>query len=156
MMNSGDITGVAVVALVASTISWNIWVLSNNSRRRQVSRDVAELHARILDKCAANQDLLNYVESQPGRRFLESAATYDSNPLDRILYAVQSGTILFLLGLAGLLVRQLDDDPDVRRILLVLGSGALAIGIGFLISAAASYILCRSWGVLKTKSGEAL
>lgn len=155
-MNSGDITGIAVVGLVASTISWNIWVFSTNSRRRQVSRDVADLHARILDKCAANQELLKYVESEPGRRFLESAATYDSNPLDRILYAIQSGTILFLLGVAGLLIRQMDDDPDVRRILLVLGSGALAIGIGFLISAATSYFLCRSWGVLKTSRGESL
>lgn len=148
-MDSGDITGIAIVGLIAGTICWNVWVFSTNSRRRQVSRDVAELHARILDKCAGNQELLKYVESEPGRRFLESPGVYGGNPLDRILYAIQSGAILSLLGVAGLVIRQLDNDPDLHRFMLVLGSGALAVGVGFLISAAVSYILCRSWGVLK-------
>lgn len=151
-MNSGDITGISIVGLIAATIGWNVWVLSTNSRRRQVSRDVAELHSKILDKCAANQELLNYVESEPGRRFLESAPIYDTNPLDRILHAIQSGVVLALLGVAGLLVRQTDDDPDFRRALLILGSGALAVGVGFLISAATSYLLCRSWGVVNAPS----
>lgn len=148
-MNSGDITGVCVVSSLAFMVGWIVWVISNNVRRRQATEKAAALHAKLLDQCAANNDLLRYIESEPGRRFLDSATTESSNPVGKILGAIQAGTILTLLGLAGIIVRQAIIDTDGRQLLLVLAAGALAIGLGFLISAAVSYAMCKSWGLLR-------
>lgn len=104
----------------------------------------------MLDKCAASQDLIAYIESPAGRRFLESATTESANPAGRILSAVQFGSILTLLGIAEFLARRAGFGPDGDRTLVLTGAIAIAIGVGFLLSALLSFFLCRSWGVLKT------
>jgi len=113
---------------------------------------VADLHSRLLDKCTSNQELLSYLESQPGRRFLESTTTSGSNPSGRILNAVQAGSIAALAGGAMLIVRTEERfDWDGRQFLVIFGSVLLAIGLGFLVSAAISYVLCRSWGLFRSQ-----
>lgn len=153
-MNSGDITGICIVSTLASLTGWIVWVISTNVRRRQATERIAALHAKLLDQCANSNELLRYLESEQGRKFLESATIETSNPAARILGAIQAGMVLAFLGIAGLLVRNALSDPDVRESMLVLASAALAIGIGFLMSAVASYVLSRSWGLLKTASSR--
>jgi hypothetical protein len=61
---------------------------------------------------------------------------------------MQAGFVLSLVGAAELIVRNLEHDFDTSDFLLISGAIALAIGIGFLISAATSFALSRSWGLL--------
>lgn len=150
-----DVTPVLIVGTLATLVGWIVWVISTNVRRRQTTEKLAALHSKLLDRCANSDELLRYLESDVGRRFLESAAVETSNPAGRIMGAIQAGLIFSLLGVAGLIIRQGTVDIDGRQVLLVLGSGALAIGIGFLISAIASYALSRSWGLLKPGSSRA-
>ncbi|MBV8833163.1 MAG: hypothetical protein JO108_28530 [Acidobacteriaceae bacterium] len=137
-----------IVPTIFFTFGFIVWTIATNIRRSKAARAVADLHTRVLDKCAASQDLLSYLESDAGRQFLESAGTETTNPSGRILNAVQAGFILSLVGGAFLAVRAAPIDPDASQILLVLGSVALAIGVGFLLSAATSYVLCKNWGLL--------
>ena len=137
-----------IVPTIFFTFGWVVWTIATNIRRSKTARAVADLHSRVLDKCAATQDLLAYLESDSGRKFLESAGTDTANPSNRILNALQAGFILALVGGAFLTVRTAPIDPDAQQVLLVLGAVALAIGIGFLLSAAMSYLLCKNWGLL--------
>lgn len=146
-----DITPVLIVGTLAALVGWIVWVVSTNLRRRQVSERLAALHSKLLDRCANSDELLHYLESDAGRRFLDSTTIESSNPFTRIMGAVQAGVIFTLLGVAGMGVRQ-TLDFDGRQVVLVLASGALAIGVGFLISAVASYVLSRSWGLLRPGS----
>jgi hypothetical protein len=139
---------IPIVAIIFGVFGWVVWVIATNIRRSKAVRHVADLHAKLLDKCAANQDLLRYIESEPGRRFLESATVGQTAPASRILNAVQAGAILALAGAAILIVRTIEESMDVRDFLAFLGAVLAAIGVGFLISAAVSYGLCRSWGLL--------
>jgi hypothetical protein len=146
----GKLAVLIVFGTGGSVIAWVFWVVATNIRRSKTARYVAELHNKLLDKCTTSQDVIAYLESGAGRRFLESTATETANPVARILNAVQAGAITTLLGIAILLVRNAAQDADVRQVLITVGSVALAIGLGFLASAAVSYYLCKSWGLLKT------
>ncbi len=137
-----------VPLVVFSTAGWVCWTISTNIRKSHTARAVAQLHSKLLDKCAASQDLMAYLESETGRKFLESASTESANPTGRILNAIQAGAIVLFIGIAELIVRMTVLNTDTDRFLLVSGAIALAVGIGFLISAAMSFVLCKSWGLL--------
>jgi len=141
---------VLTVGIIFGMVSWVTWVIANAIRRGQTARTVANLHSKLLDKCTSNQELLSYLESQSGRRFLESTTTSEANPSGRILNAIQAGAITALAGGAMLIVRtEQRMDWDGREFLLICGAVLLAIGVGYLVSAAMSYVLCRSWGLFR-------
>ena len=139
---------ILVPAIVFGTIGWVIKTIATNIRQSHGARAVADLHSKLLDKCAGSQDLIAYLESDAGRKFLESATLERANPAGRILNALQAGFVLGLVGIAELTVRGLEPDINAERFLLVTGAVVLAIGVGFLLSAGTSYVLCRSWGLL--------
>lgn len=131
-----------------TAFGWVVYTISSNIRRAHVSRSVADLHSKLLDKCAASQDLIAYLESAAGRRFLESAGVEAAQPWSRILNAMQAGFVLGLVGAAELIVRGANSNPDTNEFLLVTGAIAVAVGVGFLLSAATSFVLSKSWGLL--------
>jgi hypothetical protein len=137
-----------VVPTIFGVFGFIVWTITTNIRRAKVAHVVADMHGKVLEKCSANQELMGYVQSEAGRRFLESAADSQANPTSRILNAVQAGTILSLLGGASIIVSNLHRDADVREFFVTLGWLILALGLGFLVSAGVSYGLCRSWGLM--------
>jgi MFS family permease len=145
---------VFVIGTLATLVGWIVWVISTNVRRGQATQKVAALHAKVLDRCADSNELLRYLESDQGRRFLESATEEASLPAARILGAIQAGLVIGALGVAGLIVRDTLHYTDERDSMLIFGTAALAIGVGFLISAVASYLLSKSWGLLKPRSSR--
>lgn len=139
---------VPIVATIFGTFGWVVYTISTNIRKAHASRAVADLHSKLLDKCAASQDLVAYLESGSGQKFLESAGAEGSQPWSRILNAIQAGFVLSLVGVAELIVRSFEQNTDTGEFLLITGAVALAIGVGFLISAATSFALSKSWGLL--------
>ena len=147
-----DVTPVLIVGTLASLVGWIVWVISTNVRRRQATEKVAALHAKVLERCADSNELLRYLESEQGRRFLESAAEESAHPASRILGAVQAGLVLGALGVAIFGMSHTLHYTDERDGMLIFGSAAGAIGAGFLISALVSYLLSKSWGLLTPRS----
>jgi hypothetical protein len=139
---------VLIPMTIFGVFGWIVWTIATNIRRSKATRVVAELHTKLLDKCAASQELLGYLESEAGRRFLESASISGTNPASRILNALQGGATLSLVGVALLRVHANVEHVDFQQFLLVSGAVATATGLGFLISAGVSYLLCKSWGIL--------
>jgi hypothetical protein len=139
---------VVIVPVIFGVFAFIVWTITTNIRRAKTARIVADLHAKVLEKCAGSQELMGYVQSDAGRRFLESAANGQPNSVVRILNAIQGGTILSLLGGAFIIVSQMHHDIDAREILITFGYLVMAVGLGFLVSAAISYLLCKSWGLL--------
>lgn len=153
---NGDFTGICIVGTLATLVGWIVWVVSTNVRRRQATEKIAALHSKLLDQCANSNELLRYLESEQGRKFLESTTIETGNPATRILGAIQAGCVFALLGAAGLLVRNGLHDSDAREVVLVFASAALAVGIGFLLSAIVSYALSKSWGFLRPGNSRAI
>jgi len=142
-----DFAPMVVMWSLSALTGWIIWVISTNRRRRETAKQQAEMQAKILDKMSGNQDLTEYLKTDAGQRLLLSVPAEPArNPFTRILFSIQAGLILALLGVALLLVSGRLEDAEKGT--MVLGTMSLAIGLGFLISAVISYTLSKSWGLL--------
>ena len=141
-----------MVALFTSLFAWLIKTLVDHRRWSRMQKIQSEVHNKILDRFASNEDLLAYVKTPAGRRFLESAPIPTegpraiSAPIGRVLWSVQIGIVLAAAG-AGLQVVSWSADKDVSGPLSGVSVLAVAIGIGFVAAAAVSYILSRKLGI---------
>jgi len=139
----------------------------DHRRWLRVSKIQSEVHSKLLDRFTSNQDLLAYVQTPAGKRFLESAPiSIDpasrslTAPLGRIFFSVQAGVVLALAGIGLSWISRQLTDQDVTQPLFVVGVLALAVGLGFVLSAVIAYALSRRLGLfdqtpLRTTSDNA-
>jgi hypothetical protein len=137
-----------MVSTCASVFGWAVWVIAVNIRRSRTSKQIVELHSRLLDRFAGNQELIAFLEGESGRRYFEALESDLKDPLSRILNGIQAGVVLILLGGSLVAVKSGQADAAVRNALAMLGIPGIALGTGFLLSAVISYRLCKSWGLL--------
>jgi hypothetical protein len=150
-----------VAALFFTALVWIIRLFVENRRWNQTFKQQSEVHARLIDKFSTSQELAAYMETEAGRRFLEAAPTqlgagmrqHMPNAVARILTPLQIGFVLSLLGVGLLLIRHASPDTDVP--MLVLGTLALMPGIGFILSAGATWVLAHRLGLLPENPSEA-
>jgi ABC-type Fe3+-siderophore transport system permease subunit len=111
------------------------------------------VHNKLLDRFAANEDLLKYVNTPAGRHFLESAPIQLDTPralfapISRVLWSVQVGIVLAAAGVGMQLVSWSVTDKDVSQPLSAMGILGITIGAGFIVSAVVSYMLSRRLGL---------
>lgn len=139
----------SMVALWAM-IGFAVWV-SARERGRRADRQ-AETVRRLIDKLGTSQEAMAYLESESGRKLLESISTpaERANPYRRILTAVTVGAVLCCLGVGLAILSVVFPDEELIRGAIVL----LALGAGFLIAAGASYRLSKSWGLLEAPAAS--
>ncbi len=145
-MQSSDLVPVLALFGFMIGIAWVVWVVSGNQRRKRVAEIQKEMHMKLFEKFGNSQELLDYLKSEPGGRFLESATIERARPIGRILGSIHTGLTLLLAGAAllflhGRLPASWADET------LVFGVLATALGIGFLLSAGVSYWLSKAWGL---------
>jgi hypothetical protein len=131
-------------------IGWIAWVIFSSIRRYKVAKFQAEVQAKLLERFDSNQSLLAYVETEAGKGFLKALAVEQTTPYGRILNGVQAGIVLTVFGAALLALRGTVEDAG--QALHVFGVLAIALGIGFLLAAGASYWLSRSFGSFERES----
>jgi len=154
---NGLLAGVAAFAaflVVVGLVVWFVRMVINTRRWNKLSKVQYEVHSKLLDRFTANEDLLAYMQTPAGRRFLESAPIQLPDeprsmaaPFSRILWSAQAGVVLMLTGIGLLYVSStfIDEPAELFR---VLGVVALALGGGFIMSAVAAYFLSRKLGLL--------
>lgn len=163
------LAGIAVLTgflAVVFTIGWLLRTAIEHRRWLRVSKTHTDTHTKLLDRLTSNEDLMAYMQSPAGRRFLEAAPIpLDagpralSAPLGRILWSVQAGVVVTFLG-AGLMYtsRRFINHAtfsDLELPLFVMGATAVAIGAGFVVSAIVSYGLSRRLGLLTPHAAPA-
>jgi hypothetical protein len=145
-------------------IGWIIRSLMDHQRWKRALRVQAEAHAKVLERLASTDDVLTYAQTPAGRQFLESGAPVEparptlAAPIQRILWSVQMGMVIAVLGI-GIFVCALSIDSsselaEVSSLLTMLGTVGVAIGIGFLLSAVVSYALSRRLGLLAAPESQ--
>jgi len=143
---------IVIVPMIISMLSWIAWVIFSTIRRYKIAKLQAEVQTRLLDKFGSGQELLAYVQTDTGKRFLDSLVAEQRTPYGRILGAAQTSVILLLLGAALMFLR--GRVSEAEQGFLVLGTLILALGIGFALSAAVSYVLSKSFGLLTEASAH--
>lgn len=150
-----------IFVLISLLVTWIVRTYIDYRRWLRISRVQTEVHNKLLDRFAGTGELLSYIQSSPGRRFLESAPIpLDPGPramgapFGRILWSVQAGVVLTVVGLGFQLVswRVIE---DIGQPLALIGVLAMSLGIGFILSGGVSYILARRLGLLEPISTAA-
>ena len=95
-------TVIGGLRLAAFVLTWLIRTLIDYRRWLRLTRIQTDAHTKLLDRLTSNDDLMAYIQSPSGRRFLESApialdgggAKPVSAPVSRILMSLQAGVVL--------------------------------------------------------------
>src|SRR3984893_1608086 len=136
------LAGVALLIGFLTVIGAITWVLRSVIEHRRwlrVSKTHTDTHTKLLDRMTSNEDLLAYMQSPAGRRFLEAAPIpLDSGPralsapLGRILWSVQAGFVVVFAG-GGLIYSSTrfagnSTFSEIELPLFVVGATAVGIG----------------------------
>ena len=155
----GVLAGTAVAAGVIALLSVFVWLVRaiiEHRRWLRLSRVQAEVHTKVMDRLATNEDLLAYIQTPAGSRFLDAAPlAVDGGPrrpgapVTSILWSLQGGVVLIALGV-GMWFLQARGDiiPEVSQALYVIGVIAAALGAGFVVSALMAYLISNRLGLM--------
>lgn len=136
-----------------AAVVWAIRLFVESRRWSRIFKMQTDVHSRLIDKFGSTQELAAYMQTEAGRRFLEAAPI----PLDaqrprvpnaaaRVLTPLQVGVVLVLLGVGFLALRSVGPDYEVP--MRVLGILILMPGIGFILSAALTWVLASRMGLM--------
>jgi len=151
------------IAAVAA-VSWIIRGAIDYRRWLRATKVQVDAHTKIVDRLASNEDLLAYMNSAAGQHFLTAMpmaapASFDAAlpvnaPINRILWSVQAGVVLTVAGAGLFLARNgvIDEAAQAMQVLAIL---IMALGIGFVLSALASWALSRQFGLLASRADHA-
>lgn len=148
-------TVILVVFVLLATAVWLIRTVLDQRRWNRLSKIQAEVHSKLMDRFSSNDELLAYVQTPSGRRFLESGPSPLEEtpvsrsigaPLSRILWSVQAGVVLAIAGVGALFLSG-RLEYEASQFFFVVGVLVLALGAGFVLSAIASYALSRKLGL---------
>jgi hypothetical protein len=136
-------------------IGWLMRNLMDYRRWIRQNKVQTEVHSRLLERLTGNEELLAYIQSPAGAKFLESSPiTLDAGPrnmgapLGRILWTIQAGVVLASGGVGLLMVAARSTD-DAAEAFHALGLLAVALGAGFVISAIISFMISRHLGLVE-------
>lgn len=156
----GGLAAFTGVGLAIGLISWLIRTLVDYRRWSRMAKVQTEVHTKLLDRFNSNEDLMAYVQSPAGAKFLESSPIkLDAGPrslgapMARILWSLQGGVVLMAAGV-GLWIVSWRAGGDGAQALHSFGVLALALGVGFVVSAILSYGVSRRLGLIQGGPGE--
>jgi len=141
-VNSDVISFISVPAM----FGWIAWTIFSTIRRYKIAKLQADVQARLLEKVSSSQDLLAYAQTEAGREMLASLKVERHSPHTRIIGALQTSIVMIALGAAFLFLRGRVSGTEEG--FLIFGTLATMLGIGFGLSAVASYYMSKSFGLL--------
>ena len=150
----GGMAGLTIFATVVGLIVWVIRSVISYRSWKQVVKIQTEAHTKIFDRLSGNEELLGYIQSPAGQRFLTSTSTaVDLSPrsvgapVGRILWSVQVGVVVAIAGV-GIFAASNIVIEEVRVVLHVISILAISLGVGFVVSALVAYLLSQRLGLL--------
>jgi hypothetical protein len=149
----GDLAAFLVFLVVTFTLAWLVKTLIEQRRWSRQSHVQTEVHSKLLDRLTSSQELLTYIQSPAGKRFLEAAplrldsqALPVSAPIGRFLWSIQAGLVLAAGGF-GLQFIDTRMPAELQPVVFGIGVVVLFVGIGFVLSAIVSFYLSRKLGL---------
>jgi hypothetical protein len=151
-------TVVLVVVTITTGIIWLLRTVVEQRRWQLASRSQAALHTKLIDRFASSEELLAYLQSPAGKALTEAPVIPQSAPrgmdapLGRIFWSLQSGIVLGAGGIGLLMVGNSDRFGLASEPLYGVGIIILAVGTGFAVSAAVSFLLSQRLGLMRPLS----
>jgi hypothetical protein len=151
----------AAVVLGIMTVTFGlVWIIKSLLEQRRwtkATRAQGELQTKLIDRFASSDELLAYLQSPAGKALREMPAITTTAtargmdaPLSRIFWSLQAGSVLSAAGAGMLFVS--GREPLLAPPLFAIGTVILTIGVGFIASAAISYLLSQRLGLVQPMS----
>jgi hypothetical protein len=139
---------------------WLVRTFLENRRWNRIFKLQTDVHGKLIERFGSNQELLTYMGTEAGKRFLEAAPIpvgLDSgqrvpNAVSKVLTPLQIGVVMTLLGI-GLLAIRNHLGYDMGSPMLLFGTVVLMPGIGFIISAGITWALANRLGLIAGSDG---
>jgi hypothetical protein len=132
--------------------AWMLKLGLDHRRRTKLMTYQHDLQSKLLDKFSSTGELMEYLQGDAGQKFLISATAEKADPRTRILGSIQTGLVLLAGGVAFMFLR--GQIAGAEEGFVLLGTIGIALGVGFVISAAVAYALSRTWGIINGGSGS--
>ena len=141
--------------LVLFAGSWLVRTIIEQRRWNRLSKTQSEVHNKILDRFGTSEELLAYMKTPAGSKFLEAApiplsvdqgSAPRNAPLTRVMWSVQIGIVVGIASL-GMLLVSVRFDQETSQGLFALGVIGFCVGLGFIAAGAVSVILSRRFGL---------
>jgi len=149
----GGMAGFLGVSAFIGVLTWLVRAIIQHRRWLRLSKVQAEVHSKIMDRMTTNEELLAYVQSPAGRRFLESAPIHtDSDsprqgaPVGPIIWSMMAGIVFAMAGIGFRYSAQWVTN-EANQAFTVVGVVILALGAGFILSAMMAYLVSSRLGL---------
>jgi hypothetical protein len=143
-----------IVITITTGIVFLLKTLVEQFRWQRAWRAQSALNTKLVDRFASSAELLAYLQSPAGRALTELPALPQPStsrgmtaPLGRIFWSMQAGIVLSALGIGAILVSNRFE--EIGEVIFAQGAVILAIGIGFVGSAALSFVLSKRLGLVQ-------
>ncbi len=141
-------------ACFSGVLIWLIRLFLENRRWSRIFKLQSEVHGRLIEKFSSTQEIASYMGTEAGRRFLEAAPIPLSfepeqrmpNAVSRVLWPLQVGVVLVLLGVGLLFLR--NAGPNLNIPMLVTGTVVLMPGLGLILSSGITWVLAGRLGLI--------
>lgn len=151
---SEHLTIAVVVITLFSAITFILKTLIEGVSRTKVARAQTEVMTKMIDRFGSSQELVAYLQSEAGKRFIETVPEGKTRPHQRILNSVQGGAVLTVLGAGVMATQSFAGGSEGRDVAMGIGLMIMTLGVGLLVSAAAAWYMSRSWGLLNGPSQQ--
>lgn len=158
-----EFTGVVLIIMTITTgVIFLVRTVVEHRRWQRAMKAQADLSNKLIDRFAASDELLAYLQSPQGRLLTDApslaqpAARSMDAPLGRIFWSLQAGAVL-LCGGVGLLFassRLQNELSVVAPTFFAFGTVVLTVGVGFLVSSAISFLLSQRLGLVRPLSAR--
>ncbi len=129
-------------------VSFVVWAAINGWQRRQHVKLVTDFNNRVLERLGSMKELSEFLHSDGGDRLMKvlTAERASFGPRDRILVSVQTGVVFVTVGLGLFFVggRATGDEHEALRVISAI---VLSLGVGLILSSAASFWGARHLGM---------
>ena len=157
------LAGIGFTLLGSAVLGFFAWLVRtaiDHRRWLRLTRTQTEVHTKLLDRLGTNEELMAYIQSPAGRRFLESAPINTEHeprtpnaPVTRILWSLQAGLVLGALGM-GFWIVQTRANAEFAEGFWIMGVLIAALGFGFVASAIVAYVISARMGLVNRPKVE--
>jgi hypothetical protein len=139
---------------------WLVRTFIEQRRWNRLSRTQSEVHNKILDRFGSSEELLQYINTAAGSKFLESAPiplhsprVAENAPVSRLLRSIQAGIVAATGGL-GIVLVSVRFTGESSEGLFAIGMISLFLGIGFIVAALIAMRLSKRLGLWRDGAAE--
>jgi hypothetical protein len=157
----GGIAGFLGVSAFIGVLTWLVRAVIQHRRWLRLSKVQAEVHSKIMDRMTTNEELLAYIQSPAGRRFLESAPIQQESespragaPVGPIIWSMMAGIVFATAGI-GFRYSAQWVTQEASQAFTVVGVVILALGAGFILSSMMAYMVSSRLGLFPQRAPHA-